>query len=141
MRGDPFHNDMLVGRLRQVAEACAATVFTEHPVPLDGSVSYADLVVKAHGQVTVCEAEQSRHRIGNDLRKAVALDADWLLIATPDAPIAQACRRQLQRIPPPAGKLKVIVCPLGAALEILRQILTTPTRSAASDTPNPRKES
>lgn len=140
MRGDPFHNDILVGQLRQVAEACGGNVFTERPVPMDGSVRYADLVVEKNGQVTVCEAEQSRHRVGNDVRKAVALGAHLLLIVTPDAPTAQACRRQLRRLPRLEAKLKVIICPLGAALEILRVTLTTGQCQPTTVAPNQEKE-
>ena len=140
MRGDSFHNNILVGRLRKVAEECGAKVSTERPVPIDGSVCYADLVVEKNGQVTVCEAEQSRHRVGNDRCKAVAFGAGLLLIATPDAPTAQACRRQLRRLPRLEAKLKVIICPLGAALEILRATLTTHCAQPAPGTPNLRKE-
>ena len=92
------------------------------------------------GHTTVCEPEQSWRRVGNDLRKAIAVGADLLLIATPDAPTAQACRRQLRRCPRPDAKLKVIVCPLGAALEILRATLSADRGPAAPGTPNPRKE-
>jgi len=140
MRGDPFHNEILVGRLRQIAEECGATVSTERPVPIDGSVSYADLVIEKDGQVTVCEAEQTRHGVGNDRRKAVALGARLLLIATPDSLTAQACRRQLRRCPPLDAKLKVIVCPLGAALEILRQTLNADSSRPAALPPNERND-
>ena len=139
MRGGFCHNDILVRRLREVAEACGATVSTERPVLIDGSVSYSDLVIEKDGHITVCEPALSWRRVGNDRRKAVALGADLLLIATPDAPTAHACRRQLQRYPGPPAKLKVIVCPLGTALEILRATLTTDARPTG-DASHSRKE-
>jgi hypothetical protein len=140
MRGDFFHNEVLVRRLKQVAEECGATVSTERPVRIDGSVSYADLVIEKYGEVTVCEPELSWRRVGNDRRKAEALGAHLLLIATPDALTAQACRRQLRRLPRPETRIKVIACPLGAALEILRQTLTAGHRQPASLAPNQTKE-
>jgi hypothetical protein len=140
MRGEFCHNEILARRLRQVAEECGATVHAEQPVQVDGAVSYADLVIRKDGQLTVCEPEQSGRRVGNDLRKAVALGARLLLIATPDAPTAHACRRQLRRLPRPDANLKVIVCPLGAALEILRATLTADRRHPTPLTPSERKE-
>jgi len=141
MRGDYCHNDILVRPLRQVAEECAATVCVEQLVRLgQGAIGYADLVIRKAGHTTLCEAEQSWRRVGNDLRKAIALGADLLLIATPDEPTAQACRRQLRRCPHTDAKLRVIVCPLGAALEILRATLSAVPGQAAPVAPNPRKE-
>ena len=141
MRGGFFHNDVLVRRLQQVAEECGASVRTEAPVRIDGTVSYIDLVVEKDGQLTVCEVEQAWHRVQNDRRKAVALGAGLLLIATPDAPTAHACRSQLRRHPCPDAQIKVIVCPLGAALEMLRQSLNAQHAQPARGTPNQRKES
>jgi hypothetical protein len=141
MRGDSCHNDILVRRLRQVAEECGATVCVEQLVRLDhDAIGYADLVISKAGHITVCEPERFWRRVGNDLRKAIALRADLLLIATPDAPTAQACRRQLRRCPRPDAKLKVIVCPLGAALEILRATLSAAPGPAVPVAPNQRKE-
>lgn len=138
MRGDSFHNDILVRRLHQVAEECGAVVQTEAPVPLDGNVGYADLLIEKSGRRVVGEAEQTWHRVGNDVRKAVALGAELLLIATPDSVTAQACRRQLRRQTPPDSKLKVIICPLGAALEILRQTLSAQAGAPAPVPPDPK---
>jgi len=134
------HEEILVRRLRKVAEECGATVHSEQPVRMDGTVSYADLVMTKDGRITVCEPEQSRHRVSNDVRKAVAIGAQLLLIVTPDSLTAQSCRRQLRRCPPLDAKLKVIVCPLGSALEILRQTLSAGSSRPASLPPNDRKD-
>jgi hypothetical protein len=125
MRGGFFHNQILVRQLQQVAEECGATARTEVPVRLDGVVGYIDLVITKGALVAVCEPEQESRRAGNDVTKAVAAKAQLLLIVTPDSLTAQACRRQIRRRRlPPDVKLKVVACPLGSALEILRQALT-----------------
>ena len=137
MRGDHLHNVILVRQLRQVGEECGATVTAEQPVPIEGNVSYADLLIEKGGQRIVCEAETTWRRCGvdNDVRKAVALGAQLLLIATPDTLTAQACRRQLRNHLPQNKKLKVIACPLGSASEILRQTLNAiPDRPAPTAT-------
>ena len=127
MRGDYCHNQILVGRLQEVAAECGAAVSREHPIPVGGQIHYIDLLITHHHRVTACEPENCPARVDNDVLKAAAVGADLLLIATPDAPTAQACRRKLRRLHLPKSKLKVIICPLGAALEILRTILTKQT--------------
>jgi len=107
-----------------VARECDATTRVEEPVKIKGVVHYADLTVRKNGLLAVCEPEREAARVGKDREKAVALNADYLLIPTPDALIAQACRRKLGRLPRLPQKIKVFVCPLGNALEILRTILT-----------------
>lgn len=126
MRGEFFHNRILVGRLEQEASECGATTSTEQPVQINGRAHYSDLVITHQGQTIVCEAENVPARVGNDVLKAVVIGAGTLIIATPDAPTAQACRRKLRRLKQPQSDLQVIICPLGAALEILRAILTKP---------------
>ena len=141
MRGDFLHNEVLVRRLSQVGQERGAVVRLEVPVPIDGAVNYIDLVLEKGGQLTACEAEQWWRRVGNDVRKANALGARRLLIVTPDSHTAQTCRRQLRRHMPSGAKLQVIVCPLGAALEILRQTLNnTPNAPAAPVPPAQTKE-
>ena len=122
-----------------MGEECGATVRAEQPVRMNGTISFADLVITKDGRIIVCEPEQSRHRVLNDVRKAVAIGAHLLLIVTPDSLTAQSCRRQLRRCPPLDSKLKVICCPLGAALEILRQTLGTSGSQPAALPPNERK--
>jgi hypothetical protein len=142
MRGGFLHNEVLVKRLRQMAQECGAAVHLEAPVRIDGVVNYIDLAIEKGGQVTVCEPEQSWRRVDNDVRKAVAFGAQRLLIVTPDSHTAQACRRQLRRHTLSGAKLQVIACPLGAALEILRQALdNTPNAPAAPLPPGQGKES
>ena len=140
MRADLSHNDILVGRLRQVAEACGATVYSEQPVQIANITRYADLVVEKDGRRIVGAAEQSYRRVDNHVRKAVALGAQLLLIVTPDSFTAQRCRRQLRRHPPLVAKIKVIACPLGAALEILRQALDASRNQPALGAPLPRRQ-
>ncbi len=119
----PSHNDTLVGRLRQVAEQCGATVYTEQPPRIGRSVCDVDLVIEKDGRRIVGKVESFCRRVGRAVDIAVALGAQLLLIVTPDSLTAQACRRQLRRHAPPAAQINVIVCPLGAALDILRQVL------------------
>jgi len=141
MRGGFLHNEVLVRRLRQVAQECGAVVHLEAPVRIDGVVNYIDLAIEKGGQVTVCEPEQSWRRVDNDVRKAVAFGAQRLLIVTPDSHTAQACRRQLRRHAPSGARLQVIACPLGAALEILRQALNSiPNAPVAPVPPGQVKE-
>jgi hypothetical protein len=78
--------------------------------------------------------------VENDRAKAIALGARRLLIATPDARTAHACRRALRRFPPALPELTIIICPLGAALEILRQVLSK-CDATVSDTEKLGKES
>jgi hypothetical protein len=92
------------------------------------------------GRRIVGAAERSSHRVDNDVRKAVALGAQLLLIVTPDSLAAHKCRRQLRRHPPLAAKVKVIACPLGAALEILRQVLDASRSQPAPGAPQPRTQ-
>jgi len=127
MRGGFCHNEIMTGRLRQVATECGAATSGEHPVLVGGQTHYIDLLITQPGQVTACEPESSPARVDQDVLKADAVGASRLLIATLDAPTAHACRRRLRRLHLPKSDLKVIICPLGAALEILRTILTQPT--------------
>ena len=69
------HEKILARPLREAAEACGATVSAEHTVRMGGTVSFADLVITKDGRTIVCEPEQSRHRVSNDVRKAAALGA------------------------------------------------------------------
>ena len=124
MRGWFCHNEVLTKRLQQVAVECEATVETEAPVRVGEHICYGDLLVRKYGRSTLCELETSSQGVDKDLRKASALGAEVLLIATPDAPTAHACQRRLQRCRELAPTLKVMICPLGAALGILRAILT-----------------
>ena len=140
MRADYCHNEILVRSLRQVAEECGATVRVEVAVRIDGVVNYIDVVIEKDGRRFIAEPEQESRRVGNDVRKAVAIGAELLLIATPDAPTAQACRRQLRRHPLPSSKLTVIACPLGAAREILRQTLNADYIQTLPIGPTRRKE-
>jgi hypothetical protein len=141
VRGDYFHNEILPRPLDQVGKECAATVYVEHPVRIGGTTCYADRVFEKGGRRIVVEVKQLCRGTDNDVRKAVALNAQLLLMVTPDALTAQACRRQLRRHPPGDAKLKVIACPLGAAVEILRQALTAPHSPAAPVAHSPRTES
>ena len=125
MRGDFCHNEVLTKRLRQAAEACDAMVQTEAPICIEGNTCYGDLLIRKEVRIILCELEDSCRRVENDWRKAIAFGAGILLIATPDAPTAHACRRRLRQCAKWNASLKVIICPLGAAIEILRQILTT----------------
>lgn len=134
------HQEILTRPLQKVAEECGATVRAEQPVRMGGTVSFADLVITKDGRTIVCEPEQSRHRVLNDVRKAAALGAQLLLIVTPDSLTAQSCRRQLRRCPPLDAKIKVICCPLGSALEILRQTLSAGGSQPVVLPQNERKE-
>jgi hypothetical protein len=140
VKADLSHNDILVGRLRQVAEASGATVYSEQPVRIGDTACYAGLVVEKDGRHIVGVAKQSYRRVDNDVRKAVALGAQLLLIVTPDSFTAQKCRRQLSRHPPLAAKTTVIACTLGAALEILRQALDASRSLPLPGAPHPKTQ-
>lgn len=141
MRGDPSPNTVPADRLRRVAEECGASVCAEQSVRVGKTNCYAELVFEKDGRRIVGKVEPSCRQARKEVDTAVALDAQLLLIVTPDAPTAHACRRQLRRHPHVGSRLNVIACPLGAALEILRQTLTPPRGPAAPVARNPGKES
>jgi hypothetical protein len=102
---------------------------------------YADLAIEKDGRRIVGKVEPSCRRVGQDVGTAAALGAQLLLIVTPDPLTAQACRRRLRRLPPVGARFTVMACPLGAALEILRQALTAERGLAAPVACNLRKAS
>jgi len=140
MRGEFWHKEILARRLRQTAEACGATVQVEVTVRVNDVPHYIDLLFEKGGRRFVAEPEQTSRRVHNDVAKAVAVGAELLLIVTSDAPTAHACQRRLQRLPIANANLKVIACPLGAALEILRQTLNNANGQAARVAPALTKE-
>jgi hypothetical protein len=142
MKVEDCHNDTSARQLRQVGEKCGAIVTAAQPLPVKGNDNNLELPMEKEGRRIVCSAETSWRRcsVGQGVRKAAALGAQLLLIATPDSLTAQACRRQLRRLLPQAAKLRVIACPLGSAVEILRQTLNAIPNQPGPVAPDQRKE-
>jgi hypothetical protein len=131
MNGEDHHCDSWARKLWQVGEKCGATV-TAQQSPRRECSPY--LLMEKGARRIVCSLQTSWRGclVGRDVSKAATMDAQLLLITTPDSLTAQACRRQLRRRLPEATRLKVIACPLTSALEILHQTL-----NAIADRPNP----
>ena len=140
MVADLLKEDVLVSRLRQVAQACGASVNSQQPTKIANTACPVNLVVEKNGRRIVGQAAPLCRRFDSDVANAVALGAQLLLIVTPDSLMAQRCRRQLRRYTPFSAKIKVIACPLGAALQILRQALDASHSPPAPSPPHPRPQ-
>lgn len=132
MRGDSYEHHTMIELPERCAVHHGAQTEREHFVRLGESHGYIDLLIGLGPLLIANEAENDSRRVENDVRKAVALRATHLLIVTPTAAVARACKRKLAGIPIPAGGLKVLVCTLGTALHRLSALLAS--ASAAQPT-------
>ena len=120
-----WSHDYLVKDLEDLGRLLRASVRRENPIPGGG---YGDLVFRTPSCCVLCEVEaSSAARAVHDVAKAVRLGASALLIVTPTRRLAHQVRRRLrgQRVP----RLPVIVCPHGAARDILTALLGPPPPS------------
>lgn len=116
MRGGFLHNDVLVGRLEAAFRAAGAETVREYPTGPTAPRGFVDLYVKRNGVVVVCEAELRATRATLAVEKAVALNANVLLLVVPRQTVARAAVARLGdhvREQHPA----VFVLTLGAALQ------------------------
>lgn len=138
MRGGFLHNRVLVEAIALLLLELGAPFQLEYPVRLADSVGFAD-VFAVHGSLRiVCEIELTADRVWNDVAKAVALQANLLLIVTPTGAVARRIRKCLrysatQSVP---GELEICVLPFGKALQWLRNKLSLMTAVNVRQTTN-----
>lgn len=123
MRGGYLHNKVLVEPVAGVLRELGMDVHTEYPIKIGHHVSYADIFASCDGLRLVCEAERSPQRVANDVRKAMALDAQLLIIVVPNKNIARSVFRRLKQIDQPlVGRqpLEIRVLALGPAVRMIR---------------------
>ncbi len=116
MRGGFVHNRVLVGRLEAAFRAAGAETLREYPTGPAAPRGFVDLYVTKNGVVVVCEAELRATRATLAVEKAMALDANVLLLVVPRQTVARATVARLGdhvREQHPA----IFVLTLGAALQ------------------------
>ena len=120
MRGQFFHNQILVKRLAGALEKLGAKVRLEHPTRSGQRPRSVDIFAELDGLKLVLEVERESRRALNDLSKAEALEADLLVILVPTRQVARAVLRRLEsgvELP----NFQIVVLPFGAALQALRE--------------------
>ncbi len=110
MRGGFLHNEVILASVAQEFEQAEWQVELEVPIRMGESIGFVDLVADRDGWCVAVEAECSPRRVGRDLDKAQALRAHELWIVTPNAGVAAAVRRSLDRmhVQPNRGGLFVL---------------------------------
>lgn len=138
MRGGFVHNAILVGRLDVAFRAAGATTRLEYPIGPGAPRGYVDLLATLGGVRVACEAELRADRVAFAVRKAVWLDADYLLLVAPDGTTARALRARFNRLlaetevaPPPE-----FILTLGQALQWVANCFPflTPRNGAGPET-------
>jgi hypothetical protein len=139
MRGGFVHNRVLVERLDAAFRAVGARTRLEYPIGPGTPSGFVDILATKDGVRVVCEAELRARRVEHALRKAVQLDADYLLVVTANGRTARAIRARLAR----AGLLPGVETPrqfiltLGQALQWVTNCFPLLT---ATNGPPPAKE-
>lgn len=105
MRGGHIHNKVLLPPVITHLRALGASIALEHPVKVGTRNGAVDILADLRSRRLVVEAENSCRRVGWDVEKARALMVDALLIVTPSARVAHACRQEARR------KMAVENCP------------------------------
>ncbi len=114
------HERILLDPLEQHFRQVGATVKRESLVAYDGHSGFIDLFVQAASCRIAIEAELAPARVLNDLSKAVAVRATWLLVVTPTPAVAARCYRVLKPHIGNAPLARVCVLPVGMALRLVR---------------------
>ena len=133
MRGKFLHNQILVSRLEEAFHNLGGTTRIEHRV----GHRFIDLFVEWEGWRFVIEVELTADRVANDVVKAVAAQADLLLIVSPNRRAAAAVNRKLARLSVPSG-LVVWSLPFGPALQRLANKSRLMTALNISRSSNPK---
>lgn len=120
MKGGRFHNT-LVRRVEALLQSFGSVVSLEHRVNGVRTGS-ADLCADIAGSRIVVEAELRPARLANDIRKALILKADLLVILAPTHHLARQMERKIQTLRPTlnAQHIAVICQPLPVVLEALK---------------------
>ena len=93
-----MHNNVLIASLDRLAQRLGASTHREVWVSTKTVQGYIDLIIRKGDLCVACEAENSPRRVRNDIRKAAALGAHYLLIVVPTGLVGRAVRRCLRRI-------------------------------------------
>lgn len=97
-RGGFVHNEVLLLPVESRLRELGARVFPEYHVAPGRRSGYVDLFA-VWPRFTVCvEAEMSARRVWRDVEKATLLNADLLVILTPDCAVRDSCRKALGNI-------------------------------------------
>lgn len=120
MRKAFLHERILLDPFEQHFRTVGAAVERESPVTYCGHPGFIDLLVQVGPCRIAIEGELTPTRLLNDLNKAIASQATWLLVVTPTPSIAARCLRVLR---PNIGNSpigRICVLPLGMALRQVR---------------------
>lgn len=91
-----FCHDLLVDSMCDACEMIGVTHTREYVVKSDEGIGFIDLVASSKNTVVAIEIERSNRRIGADVAKAVALQADELLIVVPNPQVKRLVKKRLR---------------------------------------------
>ncbi len=119
MRGGFVHNRVLVDRLDAAFRAIGAATWLECPIGPGFPRGFVDILATREGVRVVCEVELRANRVDHAVRKAAWLNADYLLLVTPNGRTARAIRARLARADSRAGadKPQEFILTLGQAIQ------------------------
>lgn len=130
-------------------EACliglGARTSREHHAGPGREAGYVDLYAEWPNFSACIEAEMTSRRVLGDVKKAILLKADLLLIVVPDCSVRASCRRRLKAILGKNGdpKIEIWVLTLKPAIQRLTELKDKRTLSNVLNPkiPKPRKKS
>lgn len=96
MRGAFLHNH-IVTHMAVAFRQAGTEVRCECPVRCGRHPGFVDLFVCWGAGRIVCEVERSPRRVDRDIAKALALDADLLLLVVPTGRVEAAVKREVRR--------------------------------------------
>ncbi|MCG8404184.1 MAG: hypothetical protein MI923_03190 [Phycisphaerales bacterium] len=128
MRGGFLHNRVLLEPPERFLLERGASVKHEFPTAPGRDAGFVDLFAEYESRRIVVEAELTPARVVNDVAKAVALNANLLLIIVPTRSVAKAANKRLSAIERPEG-LTICCEPLGTAMKALRDFCSLMTVS------------
>lgn len=120
MRGRFLHNKVILAQVEEKFRELGASVFQEYPAKTGKRTRFVDLFVLLNGVRVVCEAELSFARILNDVAKAIALDADLLLIIVSTSAACRKTQKQLKKTVTALPGFTISILPLGVAIKRLK---------------------
>jgi len=125
VRGHFVHNDVLLDPAVRLLRQHGADVHSEHPIALGSAWGSVDSFAIWRSLRIVIEAELSPERVAKDVTKAVALEADLLLIIVPNWRVARGARKKLEKLGVPApSQMEFWILPLGTAMKRLRDLMS-----------------
>jgi len=134
VKGQFAHNQLLIAPIVTELRRQGATVFCEHAIGPRGRGGSVDVLVIHNGCSIVFEAERSPDRVPRDVEKAARLGSVLLVIIAPNAEVAKAVQRKLDRLRASERSPRLLICclTLGVALQRLRNgsLLKSPFNDA-----------